>query len=163
MESIPQQKTWEDIEKELQEKIASAKKHALTWDQYSETTKDEHAEEVKEIVSQATVFVETLPEFRRALELLSFDDTSLLDTLVHENAHGNKADELGAEHQGYKIILINNGDGRFAAQPQSYIYIPDEWAQEKQDATLNEIYKAPEAQGNALSPDDKEKLDGLIR
>jgi len=92
--------------------------------------------------------------------ILGLSTYSTNDTLSHENAHANKAEQLGATHIGYKFVLIKE-DGGFNVQPQANYYIPDEWNKEKQNAVNIEITKAPEEYGNKMSHGDKRYLEDL--
>jgi len=145
----------ENIETKIKKKISSAKEYALNEEQYRE------AVEKGFDLTDATVFVDTLTEARIAMEILGFDEDSLVDTLSHENAHGNKAQQLGAKHDGYKFVLIRGNNGGFRVQPQARVYIPDEWDKEKQNSVLLEIIKAPEEYGNSVSDHDKHDLEKL--
>ena len=117
-----------------------------------------HFYEFRKRMTEATIIVETLPEARRVMEILGFNKNSLIDTLSHENAHGNKAEQLGAKHFGYKFCLIKTDNGDFLIQPQASIEIPEDWEKGKQDEVLTKIIEAPEEYDNKMSKGDKEDL-----
>lgn len=179
MENNPFSEFLNNKEFEIREKLAFAKKHALSPEEQKEAMDKERemqgiqqkreltSPEVeyyytfREKMNAATIEVETLPEARRTMELLGLNYDAIIDTLSHENAHGNKAEQLGADHIGYKFLLTREPGGRLGVHPQAYIYIPDEWDKETQKAVLSEVTWAPEDYGNSLSDDDKKDLEQL--
>ena len=61
----------------------------------------------------SSIVLEDLTSFQIALENLRQRGVSypqLLDTLQHENAHANVAEQLGGKHHGYRIIFFENGE-----------------------------------------------------
>lgn len=167
-----------NLEIELQQKIQIAKENALTEEEYEEVAEKEFEmqsiqnkrelsdEEVeyyynfREKMNKATIEVATLTEAKRIMEILRFPSEELIDTLAHENAHGNKAEQLGAQHLGYKFVVIE-ANGGYAIQPQANIYIPDEWDKKKQNTVLSQITNAPEEYGNTLSDGDRRDIADL--
>jgi hypothetical protein len=168
----------DNMEAELQKKIAFAKEHVLSKEEYEqglkkdfemrgiENTRELTDEEVeyfhsfREKINEATIEVQTLPEAKRAMEMLGFDYEAVADTLSHENAHGNKAEQLGAKHLGYRFLLIRMPEG-LVVQPQANLYIPDEWDEKTQNDVLTQITNAPEEYGNELSEGDLRDLNHL--
>ncbi|MFH1608426.1 MAG: hypothetical protein ABH951_00200 [Patescibacteria group bacterium] len=115
----------------------------------------------KKKIEKSTLTMQTLPELRYALEVMKLSKEVIEDTLAHENAHGNKADELGARHLGYKLTFAKSKNGGICFFPMAELYIPEEdegWTKEKQKRVDEEITRAPEIYGNELSDSDKEKL-----
>jgi len=163
---------------ELQKKINFAKEHALSQEEYEqgmknkfelrdiENKQDLTTDEIKYLVSlqhkinEATVEAENLFEFRHAMEILGFKHETIIYALSHENAHGNKAEQLGATHIGYRFILVNTPEG-LGVQPQTSIYIPDELDEKVKNNTLVQIIKAPEEYGGEMSEGDLRDLDYL--
>lgn len=143
--------TFEQISRALDGLIKDAKTNAIPDGEYNREDDGNGKYE------KAKIYVKTLPEFRLLLEKIGMPYEKLIDSLQHENAHGNKADELGAVHDGYNLLCLKYNGG-YGYIPQVGINIPDEWPQEKQDRILNEIYRAPEEFGNSMSPDDIEDL-----
>jgi hypothetical protein len=112
-------------------------------------------------MNDATVEVETLPEMRRVMGILGFDANSIIDIMSHENAHGNKAEQLDAQHLGYRFMIIKGDNGGIIVQPQASLYIPDEWDADKQKAVHLATLQAPDEYGNAISDSDKKSLDQI--
>ena len=168
-----------NAEAKIQQKVSIAKENALTEREYEDVSEAEyemqsiqnmreltdkevfHYHQFRDKMNKASIEVETLTEARRVMGILGFDPHSIIDTLSHENAHGNKAEELGAKHLGYKFVLIKSANGGFLVQPQAMTYIPDEWDKEKQNDTEMKILQAPEEYGNEMSQSDKNYLEDL--
>jgi len=171
-------KNLEILESNLQKKIQFAKENALSEREYEEISEKEFEmqqlqnkreltdEEVnfyfnfREKNNKASIEIETITEAKRVMEILGFDQDSLLDTIAHENAHGNVAEKIGANHLGYKFVVIRLENG-YAIQPQANIYIPDEWSKDRQNEALLQITQAPEDYDNTLSSGDRRDIDGL--
>jgi len=134
--------------------IKIAKDNAVSIEDYESGNYDESR------LGVATIHLTDLVSFRLALEKLKFPEDELMDTLEHENAHSNKAGEIGALEEGYKIIAIKTPGG-YVYQPQVNLYIPDSWTIERQRQALKSIAQAPEEYGNSLSPDDEKDLKNL--
>ena len=168
-----------NAEAKIQQKISFAKAHALTQEEYKivsdmefemqgiqnkrELTDDEvnYYHDFRQKMNDATVEVETLPEMRRVMGILGFDANSIVDIMSHENAHGNKAQQLGAQHLGYRFMIIKGDNGGIIVQPQASLYIPDEWDAEKQKAVHLATLQAPDEYGNEMSESDKNYLKDL--
>lgn len=115
-------------------------------------------------IKNASLQVQTLPEFHIALQVLAEKGVPrevLLDMLEHENAHANIAEVLDVNFQGYRIIPVSHHDGA-SLQPQVRIGLPDDWSQEKREQVLREIIMAPDVYGNSLSEFDKKDLEDLF-
>ncbi len=179
MENFQKNESLSSIETDLREKINFAKIHALSQEEYENILDEEfkmkdieskrkltdeevnYFYEFRKRMIEATITIGTLPEAKRVMEILGFDNASLIDTLSHENAHGNKAEQLGAWHLGYKFCLIKADDGDFLIQPQANINIPENLEKEEQNKILSEIIFAPEEYDNKLSRGDREDLEHL--
>lgn len=127
----------QNAEAKIQQKISVAKEHALTEKEYEEVAEAEfemqniqtkreltdkkvfHYSQFRDKMNNATVEVETLTEARR---VIGFDAHSITDTLSHENTHGNKAEQLGAKHLGYKFVLIKRMEDLLYSPKQIYIF-----------------------------------------
>jgi hypothetical protein len=178
MESFSKNEILDKLEVELRGKIDFAKENALSEEEYEEVSEkefemqsiqnkreltDEEVEyyfDFRERMNKATIEVKTLIEAKRIMELLNFKQETLIDTLAHENAHGNVAEQHGAQHIGYKFVVIE-GKGGYIIQPQANIYLPDEWDKNKQNFVLARITQAPEEYGNSISEGDKRDLKEL--
>ncbi len=168
-----------NVEEKIQQKVSFAKEHALTQEEYKivsemefemqgiqnerELTDEEvnYYHDFRQKMNDATVEVETLPEMRRVMGVLGFDAHSIVDIMSHENAHGNKAEQLGAQHLGYRFMIIKGDNGGIIVQPQASLYIPDEWDAEKQKAVHLATLQAPDEYGNEISDSDKKSLDQI--
>ena len=151
MENYINKDTIEQKSALLDRLIKVAKNNAVSDSEYN------REDDIKGIYEHAKIHVKTLPEFKMVLEKIGMPYDNLIDTLEHENAHANKAEELGALHEKYAILCIKYKDG-YGYIPQAGIYIPDEWTNEKQMHVKNKIISAPEEYGNYLSQDDLEDL-----
>lgn len=178
MKSSLEYHPYHGLEDSMRQKVLSAKKNALSMEEYKDilekspgletaylkkqmTSSDiESLKAIRQRMEEATVMAETIPEARLAMELLGYDREALVDTLSHENAHGNKADRLGAEHRGYKFLLIRTKVG-FDIQPQASFVIPREWDLDRRVKTAEEITRAPEEFENKLSEGDLEDLERM--
>ncbi len=177
MEGIPAQSNLsEEIELELQRKVLFAKQHCLSLQERQdideklkeatviqkerELTDDEveHHYSFRERLDLASIVVITIPEARRVMEMLGFTDEQLVQTLSHENAHANKAMEVGATFSGYNFALTRDSDGGILVQPSAITSIPDNWSKEKTIFFDSQIIKAPDEYGEKMSPGDKEEL-----
>lgn len=179
MENFQKNESPSSIETDLQEKITSAKTHALSQEEYKNILDEElkmkdieserelrdeevnHFHEFRKRMTEATIVVETLLEAKKVMEILGFSNDSLINTLSHENAHANKAEQLGAYHLGYKFCLIKTNNGDFLVQPQASIDIPRHLEKEEQNKMLSEIIFAPDEYNNKLSEGDREDLEHL--
>ncbi len=166
----------ETIDAELKRKIAVAKAHCLSLEEESEITgklvegtrlqtereltddEVEHYYAFRERLDQASIVVNTLYEARRAMELIGFDQDSLIDILSHENAHANKAMQVGANFGGYKFVLVKDMDGGLLIHPMAVISLPEDWNYEKRRELESQIIRAPDEYGNKMSEGDKEEL-----
>ena len=174
MEKLPANEFLKNLDSALNEKIANAKQHLIHEKEYEEyLALEERASSsglrendfnrlnlLKRKVTGSTITVKTLPEYRRAMELLGYNHDDLIDTLAHENAHANTAERLGARHDGYNLLL-KKAEAGIHILPQAFIYIPDEWDTKKQIEVHEKIVRAPEEYGNTLSPGDIKDLSKL--
>lgn len=177
MEGIPMHnKLPEEIELKLQQKISYAKEHCLTLEEEKQINEkliegtiiqnkreltDEEVEyyySFRDRLDQASVVVDTINEAKRVMELIGFTDDSTIDTLEHENAHANKAMQLGANFGGYKFSIVRDIDGGYLITPMAITSIPDDWSDKKREEVETQIIKAPEEYGNRMSEADKQEL-----
>ncbi len=148
-ENILKVSDYENLVEELKEIDQSPTEDLLT-----------RKKEIKQIIKNATVFLKSLPEFQFALEQLDRIPEKTLHTMAHENAHLNKAEELGAKPKGYKLIILRNSKGKFVLQPKA-VYTAGDWNEEEELDNKIEITRAPEDYGNILSSKDVMKLNEL--
>ncbi len=173
-EQLQKTPNFEEIKKEIQEKILVAKENALDinkdekflqnyskmlYEYFDTEIKDPNLETSSDRIRNAIANVQTLVEFRMLLESIGFSKDDVFDILEHENAHSN-AQELEHENEeakGYGVLFIRDEAG-FHAQPHV--------AGEKKDsASMLEYLKglarsvsAPERYGHSLSVNDVEDL-----
>lgn len=177
MDRFPGQKSLsEQVEYKLQEKVSYAKSHCLTIEEEAEInekliegmviqrerelTNDEveYYYLFRERLDEASITVDTLPEARRIMEMIGFSNDSLIDTLSHENAHANKAMQLGANFGGYKFLIIKDVDGGYLVNPMAETSIPEDWSDEKREEVDTKIIGAPYEYGNRMSDGDRKEL-----
>lgn len=174
--STPSKKLSQAVETELNRKILLAQSHCLTTEEEKEIdnkliegtrilrerelTEDEakYYYSFRERLNQSSIIVDTLPEARRVMELLGFDDYSLIDTLSHENAHANKATQVGARFEGYRFALVKDTQGYLLVYPMAITSIPEDWDYKKRKKRDSQIIRAPEEYGHRMSEGDKQLL-----
>lgn len=170
--TLEQSSNWEGRKAEIEHEIEMLRQDCLTEEEFDlirsyleipESLTAEIELDLKKRLDSSTLFLRTLPELAYALEAVKFPKETKEDILAHENAHGNKADEVGAKHDGYKLVFIKDKNGKLIFAPAAQITIPknDVWAKERQAKTRIEITQAPEMHGNKLSEQDKEDLRRL--
>lgn len=147
MEKFQYENTIDQTSELLNRLIRVAKDNAIPVEDYNRDMDNQG------LYEHAKIHVRTLPEFKMLLEKIGMQGDSLIDSLEHENAHANKAEELGARHEGYQVLCLRYKNG-FGYIPQVSIYIPDRWSLHKQKEVSGKIINAPEEYGNSLSPDD---------
>ena len=114
------------------------------------------------ILNTSGVFLKTLPELRYGLEKMGCTKEYVEEMVVHENAHGNVTDKLGANHIGYNLLVTKSEDGSYhVVVPQSVVYIPDKWGKMRQLFVQREITSAPTRYNSQLSPSDASKIDQI--
>lgn len=169
------------MEAGLQKKVAFAKEHILSEQDYEnisteqlrmraiekdrEFTNEEvdHFLSFLEKIENATVIVSTIPEARRVMELLNFKPDQVTHVLAHENAHANKAEELGGEHLGYEFILNRGSEGNILIHAQAKNKIPDGLSEEEEKIFKLKTLFAPEEYGNKLSEADIRDIEELSK
>jgi hypothetical protein len=121
-------------------------------------TDPERLASIMKELSNCKVECETLSEFRHALEKLNFLPEQVNSFLSHENAHGNMADYLGAEHKGYMFFVYKAGND-IGIQPAARYSFPEEWESDYKTTIRKKIVEAPELYGHELSTNDKKALE----
>jgi hypothetical protein len=150
-----------------------AEKNAISWEEYNEyesiCSKDDFSDEeearfdeLDAKVTRATVLCDNTNDFKYALEYFGVNDP--IDTLAHENAHANKAEQLGVEFEGYFLKMIKAPDGHYIVDIGAYCNMDnkeEEWSVMKQKEASIQIIRAPDEYGNKMSQDDIDKLDKI--
>ena len=115
-------------------------------------------EKIKEILQSITIHIETISELKFALEELGLSEDSVRENLIHENAHANTAEQYGANHTGYNIIILKNGNIY-----QTRVSFPDSLSDQEVNFITEKALEAPEKYENSgeLSEDDKKQLERL--
>ena len=114
--------------------------------------------DLKKKMAKSSVTVKTLYELKMLLEKSKMDKETQISVLAHENAHGNKADSLGAKHESYILSVWKIGD-KFGYSVGTHITHPDAWDKDKDKNVSIEYTKAPEEYGGYLSDKDKEDIE----
>jgi len=144
-----QQYSLNDRRELMRRLIRVAIENAIPVDEY-----DQMSEEQQQHLSHATAHATNLQDYRIFMEELGLKEAEIKDIVVHEYAHADKANELGATFEGYQILLLKDENGWIIPAPRVKISYPEDWSHEKYVAVLKEITTAPEEYGNKLSPDD---------
>lgn len=129
-----------------------------------EQTQDILAEinKIDEEVKKHKISVETLPEFQFLMKNLGKNYYRVTSTITHENAHGNKADAIGAKHEGYSLLVSKSKKGEgFSYQPMVHTTVPRIWDKEKQIKANIKIAQAPDEYGDHISDGDEEQIKKL--
>jgi len=169
---------WEQKKSEIDQKIEVldkkrfAYKDYLQLQQYIENieglTQDQlfHARLLDIIQKRSILKLETLPEFKYALEKLPNTSKEWrTEMLAHENAHANVADKLGVEHFDYSLIFLEGKDEEKLYIPQASHINPEMiegWTKQRQNEANLEITQAPEVYGGRLSESDKKEIEKII-
>ena len=90
--------------------------------------------------------------------MIGFNGDSLIQTLSHENAHANKAIQLGADFNGYKFSITKDIDGGYLVMPAVVVSIPEEWDRRKKKNVDIQVIRAPDEYGHEMSQADKNEL-----
>ena len=136
-QSIPAEQLRADIEKI---NILSEKFDGRTAEE------DQEYKSLENKINEVGLLVQTLPEFRYALECLNiFSPHQITDIISHENAHANKAESLGVGFRGYKIIIFKRADGKGSVKIMAgFDEMPVDWSREKKREVNKQISYAPE-------------------
>jgi hypothetical protein len=113
------------------------------------------------ILKNSVIKVTTLSELKLLLERANPEDKEWqIKTLEHENAHANKAAELGVTDISYSLIAIK-ADNEISLTPFTDSFLPPEWNDEKKLEVSMKILKAPDEYGDKMSSYDNEKFEKL--
>jgi hypothetical protein len=127
-------------------------------------TEEEHARlvEIRKWFNDAMMSVETLTEFRLALESFGCTEEYITGVIAHENAHGNRAAALKAKHYGYTLLaMYDEQEKEFVLQPSCSLDVIDSWSNWRKNRVKIAYTKAPEDYGNSLSSKDEIDLKYL--
>lgn len=151
---------------ELNQMIEEVRQHAISFDRAKEVLAliqaSESQEEIQALnneLTQSSVTVKTLPEFKILLQNAELDEEEVLYALEHENAHANVVEIVVATNIGYSLLICKNGEN-FMYKAWAEFSHPTEWFKTNKEA-IKRIYSAPEEYGDVLSNDDKENLRQL--
>lgn len=120
----------------------------------------------------AGITAKTIPEFRALLEQIGLKTKQIEKILAHENAHANKAEEIGGEKsfKGYNINFIKSPilkklfipfHPTSYSQPHAIIEPPEGLSTKERADFYKKVLEAPEKYGEELSPDDIKALNKL--
>lgn len=172
----PQSKELIEIEKNLDIALKIVQANALTKDetnliyskkfdllklQQTQQIKNEILKIEKEI-SKHKVTVYTLIEYQMLMNKLGKNYYVVNGTVLHENAHGNKATSIGAVHDGYSVVVYKSKNkGEFTYQPMAHTKVPEDWPKHRQMEAHAKIGFAPEEYGDSMSDGDEDKVETL--
>jgi hypothetical protein len=164
--------TKESMEKLMDERLESAKEHALPYDAVTEIINKindlreksgDHEEEISDLkqkIKPSTVTVHTISEFKLLLQKTDIDPDETIQLLAHENAHANKADSVGAKEISYNLLIADGGEcWRYDAWV-SYD-IPDSWPERERIISKISILNAPKEYGDDHSDEDQAMIRKL--
>ncbi len=166
-----------DIHKEIAEKIATAKEHPLDIEKEADIIQryadlvhesyisDIETPELRELearIKLAMAQVATISEFKILMESAGVFTKTVLDTLAHENAHANIADQHPDTHltHGYGLVYLKDGED-ISVQP---VHISEKV---KGSNTIEffdhaiAVLEAPALYENKLSDDDTREIEVL--
>ena len=119
---------------------------------------------LNEKIQSARIHAYNLNDFRYALEAAGASKQQVEFLVSHENAHANKAVQLGAQFEDYYFTIYSESNGELDLDVGATISIPEKgrtWTNEKRKETDIQITRAPDEYGNKMSEDDKKRLDQL--
>ena len=146
---------YSELEKELTDLVL---KQELTPEE------EARAEQIADWFNDATIKAETLVDLRMALEELGCDEDYIKYVIEHENAHGNKASSLKANHYGYALTLsYDEAEDFYIVHPLAMINMPSSWSEWRKNRVHIAYTRAPEDYGNELSQNDSDCLIALTR
>lgn len=119
---------------------------------------DREFADIMDRINLASFHTKELIDFKLAMERFGLSDQNVIDFLSHENAHANKADELGVGFDEYLLTVLVK-DGKLVGQPSTLFSLDLEHPETK--TILKKITLAPEEYGGELSPSDIKSLDNL--
>jgi hypothetical protein len=175
MEGDPNQIIIEALKTRLEE----AKQHAVTYDRFKElnerigelSSDDKgHSAEIALLeaeINKGAVSVETISDFSALLHHASRMDEGLSNeqvqsVLAHENAHAIVAQTVGANHEGYTLLVLKDED-RFIYTAWVNFTHPDSWLDEEGKVKdLIKVFAAPKTYGDSLSEADILKIRDLV-
>jgi hypothetical protein len=121
---------------------------------------EEFAKRFKQKVEEASIVVEYLKDFEILLRILGQSEDYIRNLLAHENAHANKAEELGGVFKGYRLVFFRE-DGKIRFQPFADAVPLDTWDNSKKKEVMKEVLSAPLAYGDKLSEVDIHNINRL--
>ncbi len=117
-------------------------------------------------IKAATATFENINDFKYALQYFGVQDP--IDDLAHENAHANKAEQLGVKFEYYYMRIFGTKDGRFIADIGASIDTEKDahgnerdWGRFEEKEADIDITRAPDEYGNKMSPSDIDRLSRM--
>jgi hypothetical protein len=172
----PKTKELIELEKNIERKLKEVQANALTkaeteilLDRYFKLKKESQTDHIKEEIEKIDkkilenmVTVKTLIEFQILMNKLEKNYYVVNGTVLHENAHANKAESIGGTHGGYSIWVFKSEkkDG-YIYQPYAHTDIPEYWPKHRKLEANIKIVSAPEEYGDRMSDGDEERLEDL--
>ncbi len=152
--------TWIDknIERAIRNAISKSKLDSLWEKTFHEETggsTEEGNNKFMEETAKSRIDLGFLHEYKYALEKLNYPKEMLIKIISHENAHANKGESLGVEHQKYSIVIFND-KGILGVRQFTQNKYPDGWSMEEIESAAEKIALAPETyEKQELSDGDK--------
>ena len=142
-----------------------AQEHLWSTFSYEQKQKILHTEEK---IKEYSVFLNTLTEFRYALEVVNrlekYEENMIDRFLSHENAHMNIAEKYGLKGIGYSITPYKNPSGFKGFWAMTWTEkTPSNWTDEKIKEVYTKINEAPIIydENGRLSELDSDSIDDL--
>ncbi|MEI8130511.1 MAG: hypothetical protein WCG55_03350 [bacterium] len=159
--SVPE--NWREV---LEDKMFYAHENAVPL-VILQKPEDQLTEAEKKLWEKASIRVKTLAEYQALQAMLLRKQEHIDDDIAHENAHANKAESLGMNFHGYKVIVGYRRNGL----SKEYFYLnsveistPNEWSAENDADAFKQVLLAPDENGASVSSGlDHKMLDKLNR
>jgi len=146
----------EKINKAIKNPISEKEFNVLFEEQFKESgyTKEDY-ENFKEKTKACRIDTNYLHEYKYALQKLGYSEDAIKSFLAHENAHGNVATSVGADHQGYSLYIFSD-NGVLKLKQGALVKYPEHWNEEERILATEKIATAPETyEKQKLSDADK--------
>jgi hypothetical protein len=165
--------TFENFKNQVEKKVEQAISNAFDLDKNSKLFSEGLITQEKMLkeFDAGTITADSLVEFRIILDKIvalkiveNFGKKEAEEAIAHENAHGNKAEELGAKHHGYVVHFMKKQEKDYTETVFAAVTsMPKEWNSRKKRIVLSKITEAPEFYGGSkMSKYDIETLKELL-
>lgn len=120
-------------------------------------------ENIKKLLERGIIKVQTLPELRQLLEDVGLETKEINEIMAHENAHANKAEELGGNFEGYALLFKKHPFLKYligkniSTEIITKVNPSEDWKIEQKKDFINKVMQAPHDSKNNLSKHSKKK------